>query len=78
MGLFSKKTDKQKELLELLKERQKQEKEVDKKLQKRMESKYTSKYLKEDKKYLTSNAMEIDTLEYEKMVAELKKRFPDI
>lgn len=78
MSIFSKKTDKEKELLNLLKEKNKKEKELEKKLEKRMESKYTSKFLKENKKSLTNNAMEIDTLEYEKMVAELKQRFPDM
>lgn len=78
MGLFNKKTDKEKELLKLLKEKNKREKEIDKKIEKRMETKYTSKFLKENKKSLTANAMEIDTLEYEKIVSELKKRFPDM
>lgn len=78
MNIFSKKTDKEKNLLKLLQEKNKREKEIDKKLEKRMETKYTSKYLKENKKSLTTNAMTIDTLEYEKMVNDLKKRFPDM
>lgn len=43
-----------------------------------MVTKYTDKYLKENKKLLTENAKTIDTTEYEKAVAELKKRFPDM
>lgn len=78
MGIFNKTTDKEKELLNMIKEKNKREKEIDKKLEKRMENKYTSKFLKENKKSLTENAMNIDTLEYEKMVSELKKRFPDM
>ncbi|MGN0587555.1 MAG: hypothetical protein ACI4JF_09740 [Oscillospiraceae bacterium] len=78
MSIFRKKTDKEKELLKLLQEKNKREKALNKKLEKRMEMKYTSKYLKENKKFLTSNAMTIDTLEYAKMVSELKKRFPDM
>lgn len=38
----------------------------------------TSKFLKENKKHLTENAMTIDKLEYEQIVEEFKKRFPDI
>lgn len=82
MKLFSKKeettTDRQKQLLELLKEKNKSEKELNKKLEKRMVNKYTDKYLKENKKLLTENAKTIDTTEYEKAVAELKKHFPDM
>lgn len=78
MGLFNKKTDKEKELLNLLKEKNKREKEINKKLEKRMETKYTSKFLKENKKALTENAKTIDTTEYEKIVNDLKKRFPDM
>lgn len=78
MSIFSKKSDKEKELLNLLKEKNKREKEINKKLEKRMEMKYTSKYLKENKKALTENAKTIDTTEYEKIVSELKKRFPDM
>ncbi len=78
MGLFNKKTDKEKELLNLLKEKNKREKEINKKLEKRMEMKYTSKFLKENKKALTENAKTIDTTEYEKIVSDLKKRFPDM
>ena len=78
MSIFSKKSDKEKELLNLLKEKNKREKEINKKLEKRMETKYTSKYLKENKKALTENAKTIDTTEYEKIVNELKNRFPDM
>lgn len=66
MSIFSKKSDKEKELLNLLKEKNKREKEINKKLEKRMETKYTSKFLKENKKALTENAKTIDTTEYEK------------
>lgn len=78
MSIFSKKSDKEKELLNLLKEKNKREKEINKKLKKRMETKYTSKFMKENKKALTENAKTIDTTEYEKIVNDLKKRFPDI
>ncbi len=78
MSIFSKKSDKEKELLNLLKEKNKREKEINKKLEKRMELKYTSKFLKENKKSLTENAKTIDTTEYEKIVSDLKKRFPDM
>lgn len=78
MSIFSKKSDKEKELLNLLKEKNKREKEINKKLEKRMETKYTSKFLKENKKALTENAKTIDTTEYEKIVSDLKKRFPDM
>ncbi len=78
MSIFSKKSDKEKELLNLLKEKNKREKEINKKLEKRMETKYTSKFLKENKKALTENAKTIDTTEYEKIVNDLKKRFPDM
>nr|DAQ35498.1 MAG TPA: hypothetical protein [Inoviridae sp.] len=78
MSIFSKKSDKEKELLNLLKEKNKREKEINKKLEKRMETKYTSKFLKENKKALTKNAKTIDTTEYEKIVNDLKKRFPDM
>lgn len=82
MSIFSKKpdntTERQKQLLDLLKEKNKSEKELNKKLEKRMINKYTDKYLKENKKLLTENAKTIDTTEYEKAVAELKKRFPDM
>lgn len=78
MSIFSKKSDKEKELLNLLKEKNKREKEINKKLEKRMELKYTSKFLKENKKSLTENAKTIDTTEYEKIVNDLKKRFPDM
>ncbi len=78
MSIFNKKSDKEKELLILLKEKNKREKEINKKLEKRMETKYTSKFLKENKKLLTENAKTIDTTEYEKIVIDLKKRFPDI
>lgn len=78
MSIFSKKSDKEKELLNLLKEKNKREKEINKKLEKRMEMKYTSKFLKENKKALTENAKTIDTTEYEKIVSDLKKRFPDM
>lgn len=61
MSIFSKKSDKEKELLNLLKEKNKREKEINKKLEKRMETKYTSKFLKENKKALTENAKTIDT-----------------
>ena len=64
MSIFSKKSDKEKELLNLLKEKNKREKEINKKLEKRMETKYTSKFLKENKKALTENAKTIDTTEY--------------
>lgn len=69
--------DKKKELEKLLKERKKSEKELNKKLEKRADTKYTTKYLKENKKFLTENAMTIDTEEYKKMVEEMKKRFSD-
>lgn len=78
MSIFSKKSDKEKELLNLLKEKNKREKEINKKIEKRMETKYTSKFLKENKKALTENAKTIDTTEYEKIVNDLKKRFPDM
>lgn len=78
MSIFSKKSDKEKELLNLLKEKNKREKEINKKIEKRMETKYTSKFLKENKKALTENAKTIDTTEYEKIVNELKNRFPDM
>lgn len=78
MSIFSKKSDKEKELLNLLKEKNKREKEINKKLEKRMETKYTSKFMKENKKALTENAKTIDTTEYEKIVNDLKKRFPDM
>ena len=78
MSIFSKKSDKEKELLNLLKEKNKREKEINKKLEKRMETKYTSKFLTENKKSLTENAKTIDTTEYEKIVNDLKKRFPDM
>ena len=78
MSIFSKKSDKEKELLNLLKEKNKREKEINKKLEKRMETKYTSKFLKENKKALTENAKTIDTTEYEKIVNDLKKWFPDM
>lgn len=78
MSIFSKKSDKEKELLNLLKEKNKREKEINKKLEKRMETKYTSKFMKENKKSLTENAKTIDTTEYEKIVNDLKKRFPDM
>ncbi len=78
MSIFSKKSDKEKELLNLLKEKNKREKEINKKLEKRMETKYTSKFLKENKKALTENAKTIDTTEYEKIVNDLKKRFQDM
>lgn len=78
MSIFSKKSDKEKELLNLLKEKNKREKEINKKLEKRMELKYTSKFLTENKKSLTENAKTIDTTEYEKIVNDLKKRFPDM
>lgn len=78
MSIFSKKNDKEKELLNLLKEKNKREKEINKKIEKRMEMKYTSKFLKENKKSLTENAKTIDTTEYEKIVSDLKKRFPDM
>lgn len=78
MSILSKKSNKEKELLNLLKEKNKREKEINKKLEKRMETKYTSKFLKENKKALTENAKTIDTTEYEKIVNDLKKRFPDM
>lgn len=72
MGLF--KSKKQKELERLLKERDKQDKKVNKILNDRMKVKYTSAFLKANKKNLTKNAMEIDDIEYRKIVEELKNR----
>ena len=76
MGLL--KSKEHKELEKLIKERDKKEKEMNKELERRMKVKYTSKFLKENKKHLTENAMQIDDVEYRKAIEELKKCFPNI
>lgn len=68
---------KKKELLKLLKEKEKNEKKIKKEMAKRADIKYTTKYLKENKKLLTENAMTIDKTEYEQIILEMKKRFPE-
>lgn len=72
MGLF--KSKEQKALEKLLKERDKQDKKVQKILDERMKVKYTSSFLKNNKKYLTENAINIDDIEYRKIVEDLKNR----
>ena len=76
MGIF--KSKEQKEIEKLIKKRDKNDKRIKKELEQRMKTKYTSKFLEENKKRLTENAMTIDDLEYKQIVAEFKKRFPNI
>lgn len=73
--LYKYEKEKKKELLKLLKEKNKNEKKIEKEMNKRADTKYTTSYLKENKKLLTENAMNIDKSEYEQMVLEMKKRF---
>ena len=71
MALFRKNNSN--DLLSLLKEREKKEKELEKKWDKRLDRKYTDKALKAAKNTMLSDAYKIDTMEYEKMVKELKE-----
>ena len=59
---------------ELIKEKNKQDKKIEKQWKDRMNTKYTAENLKAAKKMMVANAMEIDTLEYEKIAKELKEK----
>lgn len=59
---------------ELIKEKNKQDKKIEKQWKDRMNTKYTAENLKAAKKMMVANAMEIDKLEYEKIVKELKEK----
>lgn len=74
MGLFGKNAKPGNELRRLLKEKKRKEKKLEKELEKRMESKYSAQNLKMAKDIMLANAKTIDSLEYEKITAELKER----
>lgn len=76
LGKYTKKN--RKDLIKMIKERQKQEKKVNKYFENRMKSFYTTKMLKENKKLLLENTMTIDSMEYQKIIMELKEKFPDM
>ncbi|MCM1578336.1 MAG: hypothetical protein NC078_06015 [Ruminococcus sp.] len=74
MPLFGNKNDEAAKLCRLLKEKQKKEKQLNKEWNKRLKNKYTAKNLKAAKNILLEQAQTIDSLEYEKITAELKER----
>ena len=62
------------QLKKLVKERQKKEKELNKKWSDKAKLKYSQENLKTARKTMESEAMTIDSLEYEKLTQELKAR----
>lgn len=73
MALFRTKTKEQKELEKLLKEREKKEKKIRKAWEKRLDYVYTDKALKAAKNVMLQRAYNIDSMQYEKMVRELRE-----
>ena len=65
--------NKQKELEKLLKERAKKEKKLQRAWKKRLDESYTDAALKAAKNILLERAYNIDEMQYEKMVTELKE-----
>lgn len=72
MNLFGKKTGN--EIKKLIKEREKKDKEIEKKWGQRANLKYSQENLKTARKTMETEAMKIDSLEYEKITKELKER----
>ena len=64
---------KQKELEKLLKEREKKEKKIRKAWEKRLDYVYTDKELKAANNVMLERAYNIDSMQYEKMVRELRE-----
>lgn len=73
MSIFEKK-DESAKLKQLLKEKDKKEKKMNKEWNERLKTKYTADNLKKAKNMMMEQAQTIDSLEYEKITAELKER----